>query len=100
MIQISESFEAAYSIQSRRLDRRTEAAFERNYPGQGKQMRNENERQASHTGALQAEKFSKAECEQSLYGVQIMVRANDWEQIMVPAGIFFREDRARVPRCN
>ena len=98
--QTVESFEATYSYQKNRLERRTVAAFEKNYPGRGKQARNENERQASLTAASQAEAFSKLQCEQSLYGVQLLVRANDWEQIMAPAGVFFREERARIPRCS
>jgi hypothetical protein len=100
VFQTAESIKATYSYQMRELNRRTEAAFEKNYPGQGKQARDENDRQASLTAALQVEAFSKVQCEKSLHGVQILVRVNDWERFMAYPGVFFREERARIPRCN
>lgn len=94
------SFGRAYSSQMRELDRRTESAFERNYPGRGRQARDENMTQANRPALLQLEAFSEIQCKQSIYGTQIMARINDWEKVMMPARMFFQSERARSPRCN
>jgi hypothetical protein len=99
-LQTVESFQTSYSDEIRTLDRKTVAAFERNYPGQGKEARDENERRASMSAMIKAEAFTKTECEETLQGMKIMVRMNDWDKVMTPADASFTDNRKRVPRCN
>lgn len=95
-------FEKAYSAELQQVDRRSIAAFERNYPGRGIQARDNNDAGANRQGLAKAEQFSLRECENVAKGVQASIDAEDWALFVStsPAVLFFRDERSRVPRCS